>query len=471
MNELIMLESQFNQTNRRQILNTIPEEQAQVEFNKLRHDLLTLIDSVTLEDLDGGTPRRRKEPELEPQAEIIRPPELQKVVTELKEKLPEGIDVTIELFKKTLNPDSYKMSELRLLEGRYEDLNRQLLQGVISNEVSQIEFNKLRHDLLTLIDSLTMADLNQDGAGQDYKKIHNGELLFRIPSQMEKQVRTKCIVRIAFELETLMEDIDLQDSDKMQNLRISEVMGVELLDAGENIFNISSLNDTEQFIEKDSYSEWTFYVTPEKTGNFPMVLKISVIEIQSGEERKRNVVLEEKIQVVEGPSSSQSEFEAASKAYGFDEPPADKKRLKIFLSYARQDRQFIELIRNEIDFWSQRYDLDIWSEQALKPGQNWQEEIHNQLAASDIVLALVSPDYLSSKAFEELQQASESVKTIVPVIVRPCDWQQTFLGARQTLPRDGRPLDSRKDQDKVLIDLRRELAQLIESQQQRNDLA
>jgi hypothetical protein len=95
-----------------------------------------------------------------------------------------------------------------------------------------------------------------------------------------------------------MEGLTEQPGDVLKDLRISDVMGVELLDAGSSAFTVRTVSDTVQFVEKDLYTEWLFYVTPLKAGTHPLLLKISVIEIRNGIERKRNVVLEETVEVL-----------------------------------------------------------------------------------------------------------------------------------------------------------------------------
>ncbi len=218
----------------------------------------------------------------------------------LKTLLPEGIDVAIKGIKEAISKGTDKYNDLLLIEGRYQDISRQLIQGTLSDEASQLEFNKIRKDLLDFIDSLQEVHLAEaEKKGVDGKPdIYNGEVLYRIPKQMQKDEETKCLVRLAFDRAIITQDLEKQEGDVMKDLRISEVMGVELLDMAGNAFQIRTLHDTVQFVEKDLYTEWLFYVKPILEGIHPLVLKISIIEIKDGIERKRNVVLEEKVEII-----------------------------------------------------------------------------------------------------------------------------------------------------------------------------
>jgi TonB family protein len=231
---------------------------------------------------------------------------------ELRDILPQGIDLTFQALKLYLPNGTDKYNDLILIESRYMETTRQLLQGVVSNEDAQIEFNKIRKDLLDFIESLQESHLQDAGAAGSSGKqdIYNGEVLYRIPRQMMMRQEVKCIVRLAFDRKILVEDLEQEEHDVMKDIRISDVMGVELVDPGNNAFEIRTLSDTVQFVEKDLYTEWIFYVKPILEGTFPLVLKISVIEIRNGVERKRNVVLEEKVEIL---SKTPTEAAASTK--------------------------------------------------------------------------------------------------------------------------------------------------------------
>ena len=235
---------------------------------------------------------------------------------ELRDILPEGIDLTLQALKNYLPNGTDKYKDLILIASRYMETTRQLLQGVVSNEDAQIEFNKIRKDLLGFIDSLQESHLQEPGAAGSTGKpdVYNGEVLYRIPPKMKMLEEVKCIVRLAFDRKQLTEDLELEEHDVMKDIRISDVMGVELMDPSNSAFEIRTITDSVQMVEKDLYTEWLFYVKPILEGTHPLMLKISVIEIRDGVERKRNVVLEEKIEIlasVPPEVASASKFESA----------------------------------------------------------------------------------------------------------------------------------------------------------------
>ena len=235
----------------------------------------------------------------------------------LLEILPQGIDLTFQALKNLLSDATDKYKDLILLESRYMETSRQLLQGVITYEAAQTEFNKIRKDITGFIDSLQESHLKGEEGSQSEGRpdIYNGEVMYRIPKKMTQAEEVKCMVRLAFDRKVLMEDLEEEAGDVLKDIRISDVMGVELIDAGDGAFKIRTINDSVQFVEKDLFTEWVFYVTPLLPGVHPLVLKISVIEILNGVERKRNVVLEEKVEILTTHPVGEETEEFASAGY------------------------------------------------------------------------------------------------------------------------------------------------------------
>ncbi|MEM1120229.1 MAG: caspase family protein [Bacteroidota bacterium] len=129
--------------------------------------------------------------------------------------------------------------------------------------------------------------------------VKTGNLLYQIPSTMELNKDTKCTVRIAFDEATLKRELDIAEEAKIKSIRVSNVMEVDLLDPlSAGTFEIRALNEKEQLIEQSDFTQWLFYVKAKKEGTFPLLLKVAVIEVLYGKERKKEIVLEERVSVV-----------------------------------------------------------------------------------------------------------------------------------------------------------------------------
>lgn len=239
----------------------------------------------------------------------------------------EGIAATLSALKEVLPEQSERFEDVLLIESRQNEANRQRLRNLISNADLQITYARIREDLMSLIDQLQSKDFEEATVDEQKikgKKVKKGSILHRIPDRMQLQEETKCIVRIALEEEVIIKNIDLDEEVVLKSIRVSDIMQVELIDpSDEHPFTIKAITSTEQFVEEDDYTEWVFFITPLKEGTFPLLLKVAVIELIHGKERKREIVLEEKIQILtQAAEKEKASFKDAGYklAFGSDAP-------------------------------------------------------------------------------------------------------------------------------------------------------
>jgi len=116
---------------------------------------------------------------------------------------------------------------------------------------------------------------------------------------MPKGISTKCIVRIAENDEILLKDFSVSPDTKIEEIPISKVMEVELIDFSEQKnFEIRRLNSSEQTIDSNQFTQWLFFVKPLSIGIHTLFLKVSVVQYIHNKERKKEIVLERQINVV-----------------------------------------------------------------------------------------------------------------------------------------------------------------------------
>ncbi len=251
--------------------------------------------------------------------------DIQGLQQELKELLTDGIGVVLQALKEKLPPNGARYNEVIQLEGRLKEANVQSRQGILSYEQLQLAYARLRQDVLALIDDLQAADFQVQAVPASAKTSKRGSILYRIPTQMQLERETRCLVRLAFLEEYLLENIELDADTKIQSIRIADVMGVQLLDPNEQqAFAIRLLTEAEQFVDEDDYSEWIFNVRPLLEGVFSLMLKVTVIEEKRGKERKRDIVLEETIEIVTTTPATDEPFKTADYHIQFGESQGKK---------------------------------------------------------------------------------------------------------------------------------------------------
>ncbi len=121
--------------------------------------------------------------------------------------------------------------------------------------------------------------------------------------------------------------------------------------------------------------------------------------------------------------------------------------LQLFYSYSHHDVALLGALRTALHQLVHDGLIADWYDGELHAGSRWSAEIAERLEAADVILLLVSPDFLASdfcRSYEmrvALQRDSAGDALVIPILLRPvADWQRTEFGHLTILPRDGRPV-------------------------------
>lgn len=121
--------------------------------------------------------------------------------------------------------------------------------------------------------------------------------------------------------------------------------------------------------------------------------------------------------------------------------------VKIFFCYAHEDEPLLNKLKSQLSPLLRQGLIEMWHDRNISAGTKWEEEIDKHLNEANIILLLISPDFINSDYCygKEMKRALERDKRrearIIPVILRPVYWQGV-LGTLQALPNDGKPVMS-----------------------------
>ena len=142
--------------------------------------------------------------------------------------------------------------------------------------------------------------------------------------------------------------------------------------------------------------------------------------------------------------------------------------VKIFVSYSHEDEDVWTKLRNHLASMERDGLIEIWFDRKLLPGQSFDHEIKKNIADADIVLLLVSSNFISSDYCHniEMRSAMELHKAgnlwVVPIILSSCDWRNSPFGNLLAVPKDGKPISSWNDLNDALFDSVEQLKRVIE---------
>ncbi|SRR6266436_2206735 len=94
-------------------------------------------------------------------------------------------------------------------------------------------------------------------------------------------------------------------------------------------------------------------------------------------------------------------------------------------------------------------------------------EINIHLNSAQIILLLVSPDFLASEYCygDEVERAMKRHEAgeaiVIPIILRPVEWEDTPFSKLQPLPTDGRPATRWRNLDEAFLDIERGIRKAI----------
>jgi hypothetical protein len=148
--------------------------------------------------------------------------------------------------------------------------------------------------------------------------------------------------------------------------------------------------------------------------------------------------------------------------------PQQSRPVEIVFSYARRD----EVLRDELEKYlgplKRSNRIVCWHDRHIRAGRTWSLEINAHLETADIILLLVSADFLDSnycntvEVRRALERHSRGEARVIPVILRPADWTGEVFARLQALPHDALPVVDWPSRDAAFYSIARDIKKVIE---------
>lgn len=168
---------------------------------------------------------------------------------------------------------------------------------------------------------------------------------------------------------------------------------------------------------------------------------------------------------------------------GIDETKQDKlynanqeqgKEIHLFYSYSHKD----EYLRNELETHLkllQRQGLiQSWTDRQIEVGEEWENKINEKLERADIILLLISADYLASDYCYGVEMAralalhDKGQVIVIPIILRSVNLSNLPFSRIQMLPGDGKAVTSWSDRDSAWRNISEGIERVIEKIRTKN---
>jgi hypothetical protein len=134
----------------------------------------------------------------------------------------------------------------------------------------------------------------------------------------------------------------------------------------------------------------------------------------------------------------------------------EAQRLKVFVSYSHADKGLKDSLVKHLRPLEQESLIELWADHQISAGDDWDREIAKKLSEADMVLILVSIDFINSKYCHDvelgkaLEREARGDAKVIPVVLRSCLWARSPLGRLKALPTDGKAVTTWNNIDEAL---------------------
>jgi hypothetical protein len=119
--------------------------------------------------------------------------------------------------------------------------------------------------------------------------------------------------------------------------------------------------------------------------------------------------------------------------------------VKIFFCYARKDKPLLKELHTHLFPLYREGLINMWHDGDISAGAEWEQEISSHLNEAEIILLLISPNFMASdycygiEMKRAMERHEKGEARVIPIILRSVNWQ-SILGKLQALPTDAKPI-------------------------------
>jgi internalin A len=132
---------------------------------------------------------------------------------------------------------------------------------------------------------------------------------------------------------------------------------------------------------------------------------------------------------------------------------ARSEAVRVLISYSHRDDNLRNELQTHLKLLQRQGIIDAWDDRQIDAGDEWKRKIDDNLERADIILLLVSADFIASDYCYEiegkraLERHDNNEACVIPVIVRDVNWSGAPFAKLQALPKDGKAVALWPDKD------------------------
>ena len=129
----------------------------------------------------------------------------------------------------------------------------------------------------------------------------------------------------------------------------------------------------------------------------------------------------------------------------------------VFFSYSHADEILRDQLEKQLAMLKRQGVIETWHDRRIGAGQEIDQLIDDHIEHDEIILLLVSPDFIASdycynmEMTRALERHAAGGAVVIPVILRACDWHHSPFGKLLATPQDGKPITQWVDRDEAFL--------------------
>ncbi|WP_079211385.1 toll/interleukin-1 receptor domain-containing protein [Brucella pituitosa] len=139
----------------------------------------------------------------------------------------------------------------------------------------------------------------------------------------------------------------------------------------------------------------------------------------------------------------------------------------VFFSYSHVDEALRDELEKHLAVLKRQGVIDTWHDRRIGAGQDIDQSINDRINTDDIILLLISSDFLASdycydrEMTRALERHNAREAVVIPVILRPCDWHTSPFGKLNATPPDGKPITKWPNRDDAFLEVTKAIREVL----------
>jgi len=147
---------------------------------------------------------------------------------------------------------------------------------------------------------------------------------------------------------------------------------------------------------------------------------------------------------------------------------AVNRQIEVFFSYSHRDEDLRDEMAKHLSILKRQGVITEWYDRDIGAGTEWAQEIDTHLNSAQVILLLISPDFIASDYCFDLEmgramerhEAGEAC--VIPVILRPVDWSGAPFGKLQAFPKNAKPVTTWANRDEAFTNVAQGIRKAVE---------